>query len=165
MAKLDKSQVIAISLVVALAFNAVVHATSPAYRYYRENFQLVESSLEMKFKEHCHNIETNVISICSVFTTNILNFASSLSHSSPSPGKSSDSTSVKLDTPILPEVDVLAYDYASVDGFPLAVIGGQYFKCGDIFPRGGVISSISCDCLILDGRYRVTNKKGQKNGD
>lgn len=164
--QLDKSQVIALSLVVALLFNALVHLSSPAYRYYKQQFALVEQRLGTRYADYCQNVQSNVLHICAVTTTNLLDMVAARPTAAVGGTPAEEVAKVETVTPILPEVDTLAYSYATVDGLPLAVIRGQYYRCGDIFPRGGLISSISRDCILLDGKYRVTNKlKDDTNGD
>lgn len=164
--QLDKSQVIALSLVVALVFNAVVHLSSPAYRYYKQQFALVEQRLGGRYSDYCQNVQSNVLHICAVTTTNLLEMVAARPAFSVGSTPAEGVSKVDSVTPILPEVDTLAYSYAMVDGLPLAVIRGQYYRCGDIFPRGGLISAISRDCILLDGKYRVTNKqKDETDGD
>lgn len=61
----------------------------------------------------------------------------------------------KDDTPLLPLVDSIDYDYFVHNGRHIARIGRQDFSDGSPYPRGGVISRVYDDCLILDGKYRV----------
>lgn len=65
------------------------------------------------------------------------------------------------DTPILPVVDSIEYDYFVSDGRHMARIGNQYFSDGSPFPRGGVISRVYGDCIILEGGYRVTRQNAR----
>lgn len=62
-----------------------------------------------------------------------------------------------LDTPILPEVDRVQYQFYIDSGKPYINLSRQKFTVGDNYPRGGVITSISGDSIILDGLYRVSN--------
>lgn len=65
------------------------------------------------------------------------------------------------DTPILPVVDSIEYDYYVKDGRHMARIGNQDFSDGSPFPRGGVISRVYGDCIILEGGYRVTRQNAR----
>lgn len=65
------------------------------------------------------------------------------------------------DTPILPVVDSIEYDYYVKDGRHMARIGNQDFSDGSPFPRGGVISRVYGDCIILEGGYRVTRQNSR----
>ena len=70
----------------------------------------------------------------------------------------SSSSKRKEDTPILPLVDSIEYDYFVKDGRHMARIGRQDFSSGSPFPRGGVISRVYDDCIILEGGYRVARQ-------
>lgn len=77
---------------------------------------------------------------------------------SPSPSSSDEK---EKDTPILPVVDSIDYDYYIKDGRHMARIGNQDFSDGSPFPRGGVISRVYGDCIILDGKYRVSRSNAR----
>ena len=84
----------------------------------------------------------------------------SFSSSSPSSSFGS-SSSGKVDSPIIPVVDTIDYDYFVSNGRHIARIGRQDFSDGSPFPRGGVISRVYDDCIILDGGYRVARGTGR----
>lgn len=90
-------------------------------------------------------------------TTNLA-FSSSSSSTSTSTSDVSSSSKNKEDSPILPVVDTLDYDYYVKDGRHIARIGRQDFSSGSPFPRGGVISRVYDDCIILEGGYRVARQ-------
>ncbi|MBQ4385442.1 MAG: hypothetical protein II823_05925 [Kiritimatiellae bacterium] len=87
-------------------------------------------------------------------TTN-LSFSSSAAVASEA---SSSFSRNKEDSPILPVVDTLDYDFYVKDGRHIARIGRQDFSSGSPFPRGGVISRVYDDCIILEGGYRVARQ-------
>lgn len=45
------------------------------------------------------------------------------------------------------------YHYSRIDGFSCAMVGTQVFRVGDPFPRGGRISSIYPDSIVVNGEY------------
>ena len=67
----------------------------------------------------------------------------------------------KEDSPILPVVDSIDYDYFVSDGRHIARIGRQDFSDGSPFPRGGVISRVYDDCILLEGGYRVARQNAR----
>lgn len=84
-----------------------------------------------------------------------------------SPSSDSLSASVdfnKSDSPILPVVDSIDYDYFVSDGRHIARIGRQDFSDGSPFPRGGVISRVYDDCILLEGGYRVARQNARIGG-
>lgn len=85
----------------------------------------------------------------------------SASFSSPSSSSSDQKTN---DTPILPVVDSIEYDYYIKDGRHMARIGRQDFSDGSPFPRGGVISRVYDDCILLEGGYRVARQNARVGG-
>lgn len=87
------------------------------------------------------------------------NVSSRVSASSSSSPLTSEEKS--KDTPILPVVDSIEYDYYVRDGRHMARIGNQDFSDGSPFPRGGVISRVYGDCIILEGGYRVTRQNAR----
>lgn len=50
-----------------------------------------------------------------------------------------------------------SYDYFLSDGVSLARVGCVYFRIGDNYPRGGRISAIYPDSVVIDGKYHVRN--------
>ena len=155
---LDKSQVIALLLVAALVVNAVVHFTSPAYRFYRDQFKLVEQRLDTKYNLFSSTVRTNVTDAVVEFYTNVIAMVSAR----PADVKGVVGQSVP-GSPILPLVDNISYSYGLADDSSIATIGTQHYKVGQVFPRGGLITSISSDCIILDGRYRVGNASSPRS--
>lgn len=158
--RFDKSQIISLLLVGALAVNTVVHFTSPAYKFYREQFKLAETRLNGQYDLFASTVRTNVTDAVVDFYTNVLAmverrpaFATNSFGVASSP---SDHPS-----PILPLVDNISYSYGYVDGADIATIGTQHYKVGQVFPRGGLITSVSSDCIVLDGRYRVGNQSNK----
>lgn len=50
------------------------------------------------------------------------------------------------------------YHYSRIDGFSCAMVGTQVFRVGDPFPRGGRISSIYPDSIVVNGEYFFRNR-------
>lgn len=57
-------------------------------------------------------------------------------------------------SPVLHEIVGRDFEYEYYfDGKPHANIDGSYLSVGDIFPRGGVITDINRDSILVSGRY------------
>lgn len=73
----------------------------------------------------------------------------------------SNSTSVNSVTsdnrPFYEVVDRISYAYFIDCGRAFVDFKGDYLTIGDNFPRGGVITALSRDCLQVDGRYIFIN--------
>ena len=97
----------------------------------------------------------------SVVSSNVFSSVSSSFFSSSSSSSSSSLDDKLKNSPILPVVDSIEYDYYVKDGRHMARIGNQDFSDGSPFPRGGVISRVYGDCIILEGGYRVTRQNAR----
>ena len=60
-------------------------------------------------------------------------------------------------SPLLKDIGDWKYTYFEVNGIRYARVSFRNYKEGDFFPRGGVITSIHPDGLVVDGRYWVKN--------
>ena len=154
MKKLDQPQVIAILLIIALLLNALIHFTSPAYKFYRQAALELEKRVDTRFDSYTQTVRTNVTDAVVEFYTNVLSIVESRPSQS-SIGAFTNSVD-SSSSPVLPLVDSINYSYGYADG-DIATIGSQHYRVGQVFPRGGLITNISFDSIILDGRYRVAN--------
>lgn len=75
--------------------------------------------------------------------------------------RAANSTGVKSfasdNRPFYEVVDRISYVYFINSGRAFVDFKGDYFTIGDSFPRGGVITALSRDCLQVDGRYIFIN--------
>lgn len=85
--RLSKNQLLQVVLILALVFNALVHLSSPAYRYYKENFENVrksfrdfETKVKVDFVPSIFEMITNRVSASSV-VTNFISSAGSFTNS------------------------------------------------------------------------------------
>ena len=71
---------------------------------------------------------------------------------------SSSSSSDEMELTFHKEIGEWDYDYFLSDGFPLARVGPSYFRVGDSFPRGGKITDIFPDCVVVNDRFFFRNR-------
>lgn len=70
---------------------------------------------------------------------------------------SDSSSGLKTDIVFYDDGGYWSYDYFLSDGVSLARVGCVYFRVGDNYPRGGRISAIYPDSVVIDGKYHVRN--------
>lgn len=142
----DSRKVVILLLLLGLGFNV---ATFLMFRVKSAN-QIIDfrKNLDSVYDEKFNALKVDIDNFLQFVTTNKV---SSSSFSSPS-SSSSDS----VNTPILPVVDSIDFDYFIHEGRHIAKIGGQYFSSGSPYPHGGTITRVYPDSIILDGKYRVS---------
>lgn len=70
---MDKAQIIALCLVVALVLNSVVHWVHPAYRYYKAEIARQDAAFDKRFDSFVRDVQTNIVpAIVSVSSNNLL---------------------------------------------------------------------------------------------
>lgn len=140
MKKLSLNQVLQLVLIFALVLNALIHFTSPTYRYYQENFEKVRKGVN----EFEQKVKLD-------FVPAILNLASNRVQVS-----SSVSSSSLPDRPLLlsgtntndrlMSLDFQWYQFGNSFGFEL---DGKYYQQGDLL-FGSVIRSVTPTLVVTD---------------
>lgn len=148
----DTRALVIFILCVGVLFNIITFV-----HFYFSSSKKVDSALEsltLSSVKLYDDVIARVDDYLQSVTTN-LSFSSS---SSSAASDVSSSSKKKDDSPILPVVDSIEYDFFVKDGRHMARIGRQDFSSGSPFPRGGVISRVYDDCIILEGGYRVARQ-------
>lgn len=127
MKKLDRAQIIALMLVVALIINAALHYIHPAYRYYHDKFAALEGQLIKRIVDYERNIATNVVPAFLAVSSNNLEiikvqFANAL-----------NTVNTNL-------VNNHRVNNVNDDSRKIQNVNGHYFRCGDL--RGVCIDDI-----------------------
>lgn len=68
------------------------------------------------------------------------------------------SSSDEIDITFHKEIGDWDYDYFLSDSLPIARVGYSYFRVGDSFPRGGKITDIYPDCVVINDRFVFRNR-------
>lgn len=81
-----------------------------------------------------------------------------VSNNIPRSASSPVSSSDEIDITFHKEIGDWDYDYFISDSVPLARVGYSYFRVGDSFPRGGKITDIYPDCVVINDRFVFRNR-------
>lgn len=143
MKRLNTNQVLQLVLIIALIVNAVIHFTSPSYRYYRENFDQVKKGV-VDFER---KVKTDFVPAILTLATN-RNFIV-VSNSV------SVSDTVKISAPLLSDTNsvsrLMSLDFRWFQG-PRGYgfdLDGFHYHVGDVL-FGSVIRSISPTMVVTD---------------
>lgn len=144
----DSRKVVLLVLFVGLGFNI---ATFFTFRMRSQN-QLTElrKNLDSVYDDKYKSLKNDIDNFLQFVTTNKVVSSSSALNSNLA--RSSEVSN----TPILPVVDSIDFDYFIHEGKHIAKIGGQYFSSGSPFPHGGTITRVYPDSIIIDGKFRVS---------
>lgn len=147
MKRLSTNQILQVLLIVALVVNAVIHFTSPSYRFYKENFETVkkgvvdfENKVKLDFVPAILSIASNRVFVVS--SNGLDNVSSSVSLSSSAPLLCCDSNNNSR----LMSLDFRWYKTPSGYGFEL---DGGYYSAGDLL-FGSVIRSVTPTMVVTD---------------
>lgn len=116
-------------------------------KQYQEKFTVFSESLKSDISRFSSDA---LFSIDSYFVSNSFKFASSLSNIS------SNSNEVK--NPFLLDGGEWNYHYFEIDHNPKAQVGFTIFEVGSIFPRGGSITAIFPDYIVVNNSHSVRNR-------
>ena len=141
------NQILQLLLIIALVVNAVIHFTSPSYRFYKENFESVkkgvvdfENKVKLDFVPAILTLATNRVVVLS--SNGLDNVSSSVSLVSSAPSISCDSNTNSR----LMSLDFRWYKTPSGYGFEL---DGSYYAAGDLL-FGSVIRSVTPTMIVTD---------------
>ena len=81
-----------------------------------------------------------------------------VSNNIPRSASFASSPSDEIDATFHREVGDWDYDYFLSDSLPIARVGYSYFHVGDSFPRGGKITDIYPDCVVINDRFVFRNR-------
>lgn len=116
-------------------------------KQYQEKFTTFSESL----KYDISRFTTDALSsIDSYFVSNSFKFASSPSNFS--------STSNEVKNPFLLDGGEWNYHYFQIDKQPKAQVGFTIFEVGSVFPRGGSITAIYPDYIVVNNSHSVRNR-------
>lgn len=136
-----------IAIIINLALSVIFKISN-----YNQNKKLINANLN-RANEQLSEMVAQVLS----YTRNVIS-TNTLSNITTSSNQFSSNNIFQSDTPILhKEVLNFRYHYFEVDNKPFAKIGLINLSIGQPFPRGGIITAIYPDCIILDNRGLVIN--------
>lgn len=142
MKKLTLNQVLQLVLIFALVLNALIHFTSPTYRYYQENFEKVrkgvsdfEQKVKLDFVPAILNLASNRVQVSSSVSSS---FSSSSDRPLLLPGTNTNDRLMSL--------DFQWYQMGNSFGFEL---DGRYYQQGDLL-FGSVIRSVTPTLIVTD---------------
>lgn len=139
MKKLSLNQVLQLVLIFALVLNALIHFTSPTYRYYQENFEKVrkgvtefEQKVKLDFVPAILNLASNRVQVSSTVIPD-------------NPDKPNLLVGTNANERLM-SLDFHWYQMGNSFGFEL---DGRYYQQGDLL-FGSVIRSVTPTLIVTD---------------
>lgn len=159
---LDKAQVIALLLVVALIFNAIIHWTHPAYRYYRDKISLMDSRYDARYKEFVSDVRTNLVPSIAFVATNNINSLVAFSRSFQNSSQFQDRVSSSSSSSKTLNRSKLNANYWSIGGDYGLWFEGYSYRVGDSF-RGENILAIDPSCMLCDNTLYIIGRSSSNS--